>query len=995
MVKTLRSLIQEKFPMELRVKIELLSKRRDITNKEKQDELFKLLREYEIENIVPLGPGTNRYAFKLNGFVIKVATDHDGKIDNLKEFKMAKRLYPYVTKTYEVSENGTLLVAEYIQPFSSYGEMLNYADKIREILTKLSSVYLIGDVGITSKNFANWGLRIGGTEPVCLDFAYVYEVSSELFICKHCKSGSMLVPNKDFTELVCPQPGCGKKYLFEDIRSKIGNDIHRHEIGDLTEEGYLLSESNVVTELSTGRSNYLVRKMKPSSKKPIQEKKEEIVLDNFVMEHEPSYYNGINGNSKYFKEDVKMANMDLLREAAADVAKRSSDGGLVIRAKATLVNKKPRREQRHDVRATPPAEEVTVDQLVEETLDQAEESTLAFSASMSEPEKSVAPVEEVKVQSEEKPTMETVMKPEVLPETVVIRATATTHVSKAPKVTEEKMESVHPAKEVEKPVEQKPEELKAPVEESMFSRDFKDHVDKVFSIVSNKVGTDLHIRAVFDDVKGNIRTKKMFPEQFYKGVQNAVFRSLMAFCNFEEKNIPNDNNKGYHKSFTPPTELEGMAYTPTMIFMSRVWADKSLCNMENPEDMMKAYRDKFSDYDGFQPEWIEIFKNRLRGKIQIDESGLCKVADAVSEVWVMRFTESSNDESKEPQEPTTEEVTVQAEETTAEQPVEETFDEGEESNIPSDTTGSSLPDLSGSYSMDGNREEASEFDEHGNYTGEEDDTRFLSVEIYPDDDVDVVKVKSSEAFGDVSIPFYTKLSDIDLSKNVPSVADDRNGIWDWLIHMVPDIMFYTQNPERYLEINEYDIEEDQTHVVILNENEGTYIMGIYFIEGIWIVDDNGDGHQVTDKDLLARLNELIKEDIGYSRMSHLERSLTMKELIRTEESILENMVQEVSDEMESTEEVTVQAEETTAEQPVEETFDEEVERKREAEVGGLEEAAIAALTGQDREDDNGENKEIDRYESYVNNDPKLAKLTEERVQTFAPIRRNKQRDRER
>jgi len=68
---------------------------------------------------------------------------------------------------------------------------------------------------------------------------------------------------------------------------------------------------------------------------------------------------------------------------------------------------------------------------------------------------------------------------------------------------------------------------------------------------------------------------------------------------------------------------------------------------------------------------------------------------------------------------------------------------------------------------------------------------------------------------------------------------------------------------------------------------------------------------------------------------------------------------------------------------------------REAEVGGLEEAAIAALTGQDREDDNGENKEIDRYESYVNNDPKLAKLTEERVQTFAPIRRNKQRDRER
>ena len=985
MVKTLRSLIQEKFPMELRVKIELLSRRRDITNKEKQDELFKLLREYEIENIVPLGPGTNRYAFKLNGFVIKVATDHDGKIDNLKEFKMAKRLYPYVTKTYEVSENGTLLVAEYIQPFSSYGEMLNYADKIREILTKLSSVYLIGDVGITSKNFANWGLRIGGTEPVCLDFAYVYEVSSELFICKHCKSGSMLVPNKDFTELVCPQPGCGKKYLFEDIRSKIGNDIHRHEIGDLTEEGYLLSESNVTTELSTGRSNYLVRKIKPSSKKSIPEKKEEIVLDNFVMEHEPSYYNGINGNSKYFKEDVKMANMDLLREAAADVAKRSSDGGLVIRAKATLVNKKPRREQRHDVKPIAvQAEETTVEQPVEETFDEGEESTLAFSASMSEPERSVAPVEEVKVQQEEKPIMETVMKPEVLPEPVVVRATAA-RINKVTNVTEEKNEPVPPAKEVEKSVEQKHEETEAPVDESMFSQDFKDHIDKVFSIVSNKVGTDLHIRAVFDDVKGNIRTKKMFPEQFYKGVQNAVFRSLMAFCNFEEKNIPNDNNKGYHKSFTPPSELEDMTYTPTMIFMSRIWADKSLYNMENPEDMMRAYRDKFSDYDGFQPEWIEIFKNRLRGKIQIDESGLCKVADAVSEVWVTRFTENVSDEME-----PTEEVTPQAEETTVEQPVEETFDEGEESTLATDATGSVLPDLSGSYSMnESSEEETPEFDEDGNYTDEGSDTKFLSVEIYPDDDVDVIKVKSSEAFGDVSIPFYTKLSDIDLSKNVPSVADDRNGIWDWLIHMVPDIMFYTQNPDRYLEINEYDIEEDQTHAVILDENEGTYIMGIYFIEGIWMVDDDGNGHQVTDKDLLARLNKLIKEDIGYSRMSHLERSLTMKELIRTEESILESIVQEVSDEMEPTEEVTPQAEETTVEQPVEETFDEGVERERE--IGGLEEAAIAALTGTDHERDT----DLDRYESYVNNDPQLAKLAEERVQTFAPIRRNRQRDRER
>ena len=293
MHKKLRSLLLEKFPFELRVKIELLSRRRDISNKEKQDELFKILREFNIENIVQLGPGTNRYAFKLNGFVIKVATDNDGKIDNLKEFKMAKRLFPYVTKTYEVSKNGSLLVAEYIQPFTSYGEMLQYERRIKEILEELSASYLIGDVGVTNKNYSNWGLRIGTDEPVCLDFAYVYEVSSELFLCTKCNSGAVLIPTSDYTELICPNPKCGKKYKFEDIRGKIGNDLHNHEIGDLTNDGYLLTESNIETNLDPMKSFYLIPKKKNKKDLLIVKKEDDIILDNFQMEHPPSYY--ING----------------------------------------------------------------------------------------------------------------------------------------------------------------------------------------------------------------------------------------------------------------------------------------------------------------------------------------------------------------------------------------------------------------------------------------------------------------------------------------------------------------------------------------------------------------------------------------------------------------------------------------------------------------------------------------------------------------------------
>jgi hypothetical protein len=252
----------------------------------KQEELIKLLKRYQLDDIVQLGPGTNRYAFKLDGFVIKFATDNDGKIDNFKEFKMAKLLYPHVIKVYEVSQNGTMLVTEYIQPFDSFTEMYRHADEIRMILSEMSSMYLIGDVGISEKNYSNWGTRVGSNIPVCLDFAYVYEVSSELFICKYCKTNSMLVPDKDFVKLYCPNTACGRVCTFEQIRGLIGNDLHRHEIGDLGEEGYTLERSFVETELVSGKSAYL----KKLSKKQQEPKAVELAHVHFQMAHPPVYY---------------------------------------------------------------------------------------------------------------------------------------------------------------------------------------------------------------------------------------------------------------------------------------------------------------------------------------------------------------------------------------------------------------------------------------------------------------------------------------------------------------------------------------------------------------------------------------------------------------------------------------------------------------------------------------------------------------------------------
>ena len=91
--------------------------------------------------MVSLGPGTNRYAFKLDGFVVKVATDEEGKLDNMNEFKMTQVLPPdTISRTYEVSSNGNLLVAEYVAVCSSYAEFPRHKDQVSE---KLFTVHVV------------------------------------------------------------------------------------------------------------------------------------------------------------------------------------------------------------------------------------------------------------------------------------------------------------------------------------------------------------------------------------------------------------------------------------------------------------------------------------------------------------------------------------------------------------------------------------------------------------------------------------------------------------------------------------------------------------------------------------------------------------------------------------------------------------------------------------------------------------------------------------
>lgn len=805
MEKRLRSLVLEKFPFELRVEIELLSRRRDLINREKHDELMKLLRKYEIDNITPLGPGTNRYAFKIDGFVIKVATDNDGKIDNLKEFKMAKRLFPYVTKTYEVTENGTLLVAEYIQPFESYREMCMHADEIKEILEKLSDVYLIGDVGITPKNYSNWGLRVGTEDPVCLDFAYVYEVKSELFVCNKCKTGSMLVPTSDFTKLQCSNPACGKYFLFEDIRAKIGNDIHRHEIGDLTEEGYALTESGVMTQLTEERSNYLKRKESEKEVK-VEIPKEEFVPDNFIMEHSPRYY-------IQYEEESTMS-MERIKSVADSLNRDNPNNGPIIRGRVIQVLDSESKQ-----RSEAPIIQAKVIQMVKENGSSSDFNggdDLAFSGTLGAAEDMGIPI----------PPEENE------PGAPVIQGRVITDPIQDPE-----------------PEEDQPE---------MFSKSFVENARKAVSQIANYAQETILKSELYDDIRSSVKDRKMWPESFYKNIQNAIFHSLLEFCEFPYEDRPVEGG-GTRRFYVAPENMKDPKYAPTLMFIQRWWMNKKLNCIDDIDNLMATYASIYGEPGGFQREWMDTFKDRLMKKerMKIDIVGINIIVQKIGDMWCVPDTDTVPEPDPKPEEVVTSKVPEEDEN----DPLVGTFE---------------VPGGEAATVVQGPYQEEDEDDGESEEDGEDDTPDYLTINIVHEDDIDVIKISCDDPYGYSAIPLYCKLSEIDPNAELQSLADNRNGMWDWLIHMSPDIVFTTKDPEKWLRLaNDGELYQSQVHMYILDENDGTYLMGVAIVEGIYEFTDDDQPILNMSEDMIKRINNLICTNIGLSCISHYRRSCMM------------------------------------------------------------------------------------------------------------------------
>lgn len=231
----LRSLIKQYIPDELFYELQLMTMHHELNNNEKFEMNYHILDKYKIP-YQGLGTGTNRMGILIDGFVFKIALDIDGMIDNKREFKYTDKLQPYVVKVYECCTNGLIAVCEYVNIFDR-SDLTKYRIQMERILSDVTERFLVGDVGITDKNYGNWGKRANGT--ICmLDFAYIYDVKYKLFVCS-CDNETLLQYDENFVNLICPR--CGRSFTFGDIRQRVTKKKQQEEIGDIRDDGYVIS----------------------------------------------------------------------------------------------------------------------------------------------------------------------------------------------------------------------------------------------------------------------------------------------------------------------------------------------------------------------------------------------------------------------------------------------------------------------------------------------------------------------------------------------------------------------------------------------------------------------------------------------------------------------------------------------------------------------------------------------------------------------------------
>lgn len=643
MTKIIRSRIHEVFSHEACVEFELLARCRDISNGEKHGEINRLLEKYDV-TYSKLGPGTNRYAVKIKGYVFKFATDNDGKIDNMKEFQMCPHLYPHVAMTYEISENGTMLVAEYVQPFQSFTEMCHYADEIRKILSDLSSQYLIGDVGIDSKNYANWGLRIGTKDPVCLDFAYVYKVSSKLFICDkpNCSHNSILVPDTDFNVLKCNT--CKAIYTFEEIRSRLGNDPVRHEIGNLADTGYLMYSPSEEFELDEERSPYIsnisdgdnIEGSNNNSEEEPEMLKRPIDVDETPMPNTPmTVVVGVVDPRTVAHPSARAIGDKLVQLVTTD--RTHNDPMLNSDVPVTLIKPQANGEQIETIymptqKGEPKKPTTTISAPIIDTaddhvvdMDKINNIDVTFPKLHVRVERGIHPhpintqviAEPVKIPAEVSEPVDEV-KNEEIPEEPADEMVSD-------------IEEVAPADEPKPTVEDNgPKWIN--VRDYKFTKGFMSGLGAHLAVgrITDKITGSINMEQLFGEVSSHIKTK-VFKGDFGTIVNKSLFNTITRFCGMTSTRELGDD--GVHRTrWYLGDDVEDLKYKPTLIFMDLAFNTAEIYQAHD-RALMNEFRKRYHNCCGLQPDALNGFGKVIKSKCKIDDTGVQIITDLIMKKW--------------------------------------------------------------------------------------------------------------------------------------------------------------------------------------------------------------------------------------------------------------------------------------------------------------------------------------------------------------------------
>lgn len=183
-----------------------------------------------------LASGTNRFTFTCDydpNVVIKMAYNPGGKINGEAELFWQDKIAPYVTKTFEVSEDGLFSVHERIFPLEKREQLLEVSYQHLILLVSLfEKGYILGDVG--THTFRNLGIR-PGFGLVILDYPTIYPVRKGDL---RCRCGGRIFYDAGFNKLECKvcrrafqpsQLSSSHIRTYRDLAKSLTNNINNNE----------------------------------------------------------------------------------------------------------------------------------------------------------------------------------------------------------------------------------------------------------------------------------------------------------------------------------------------------------------------------------------------------------------------------------------------------------------------------------------------------------------------------------------------------------------------------------------------------------------------------------------------------------------------------------------------------------------------------------------------------------------------------------------------